>query len=260
MPLILCLDTSTQICSVSLASGTDILGGLESHDEKSHSRQLGLFIRDLLSEHDLRVQQLDAVAVSKGPGSYTGLRIGVSTAKGIAYGSDIPLIGIGTLDALSSAVLLKTEIIDMVRKDPGLLLCPMLDARRMEVYTATYNSSGEVIENVSARIIDQNSYQTELEKGRILFFGNGSGKCMETISHPNAVFIENIHTSAANMVPLAERSFINKRFEDVAYFEPFYLKDFVATIPKNNIIPQAEETIIRPKKTPGTQAGPGMQE
>ena len=237
MPLILNLDTSTQICSVAIASEGKLLGSRENHEDKSHSRKLSIFIQELLSEHDLNTSGLDAIAVSKGPGSYTGLRIGVSTAKGIAYGSNIPLIGIDTLDALVSGALQNQEIKNILERDGSTLLCPMIDARRMEVYTALYASSGKSIEEVSARIIEETTYLETLENKKIIFFGNGAAKCRSKINHSNAVFVDTIETSAINMVHLAEKLWKQKKFEDLAYFEPFYLKDFIATIPKNKIIP-----------------------
>jgi tRNA threonylcarbamoyladenosine biosynthesis protein TsaB len=237
MPVILNLETSTQLCSVALSSGTSLLGKRESHEDKSHSKLLGVFIRELLKENDVEPKELSAVAVSMGPGSYTGLRIGVSTAKGIAYGSNIPLIGVGTLDLLVEGALRHPEIKELLGKNTSSLLYPMIDARRMEVYTASYTSTGDIHGNVSARIIDENSYAIELESGPLVFFGNGAEKCREKISHPNALFIPEIRTSAEYMIPLSYKSWQQKRFEDVAYFEPFYLKDFIATIPKNKIIP-----------------------
>jgi len=237
MPLILNLDTSTLVCSVALASGHKLTGIRESHDDKSHSRQLGIFIQELLKENKLEVSSLDAVAVSKGPGSYTGLRIGVSTAKGLAYGSNIPLIGIGTLDALAEGAIRHQEISNILEKNRNTLLCPMIDARRMEVFTALYTSTGQQVKEVSAEIIDAESYHERLEKGPIVFFGNGAVKCRETITHTNAIFINGLETSAEYMVPLSEKSWQQKKFEDIAYFEPFYLKDFIATVPKNKLIP-----------------------
>ena len=237
MPLILNLDTSTEICSVALSSGCKLKGIRESHDDKSHSRQLGIFIQELLREHDLEVSSLDAVAVSKGPGSYTGLRIGVSMGKGLAYGGNIPLIGIGTLDALTAGALQHQEISNILEKNSNTLLCPMIDARRMEVYTATYTSAGQRVKDVTAEIIDAESYLDRLEKGPIVFFGNGAGKCRQSITHDNAIFINNLQTSAEYMIPLSEKSWKQKKFENLAYFEPFYLKDFIATVPKNKIIP-----------------------
>ena len=258
MPLILNLDTSTQICSVALSSEGALLGIMESHDEKSHSRRLSVFINTLMKENGLETSGLDAVAVSMGPGSYTGLRIGISTAKGIAYGSNIPLIGIRTLDALASGALEDKNILRIIEKNRSALLCPMIDARRMEVYTALYSSSGEIIQDISAQIIDENSYHNELETGSVVFFGNGAAKCRENISHPNAVFIDGIETSARNMVPLAEESCLQKKFENVAYFEPLYLKDFIATIPKNKIIPGGQSGAAG--NQPGSQAVQGMQD
>ena len=237
MPIILNLETSTQVCSVALSRGSSLLGKRESHEDKSHSKLLAVFIRELLKENKLEPSGLRAVAVSKGPGSYTGLRIGVSTAKGIAYGSGIPLIGIGTLDLLFSGGLQHPEIKRLISRNDSTLFCPMIDARRMEVYTAIYSTSGDIIENVSAKIIDENSFTGELESGPVVFFGNGAEKCRDKITHPNATFIADIESSAEFMIPLSNKSWQQKKFEDLAYFEPFYLKDFIATIPKNKIIP-----------------------
>ncbi|MCK4748923.1 MAG: tRNA (adenosine(37)-N6)-threonylcarbamoyltransferase complex dimerization subunit type 1 TsaB, partial [Bacteroidales bacterium] len=237
MPLILNVDTSTRICSVALASEGILLDIRESHEDKSHSRQLSIFINDLLKENNIDASALDAVAVSMGPGSYTGLRIGVSTAKGLAYGGNFPLIGIGTLDSLVSGALQNKEIVSILEKNDSTLLCPMIDARRMEVYTALYSPTGTRMEDVSARIIDESSFFEKLEIRSIVFLGNGSGKCREKIIHPNAFFVTGIETSAEHMIPLAEKSWQQKKFEDLAYFEPLYLKDFIATIPKNKIIP-----------------------
>jgi tRNA threonylcarbamoyladenosine biosynthesis protein TsaB len=237
MPIILNLETSTQVCSVALSAGSTLLGKRESHEDKSHSKQLAVFIQEILEENDLKPSGLDAVAVSMGPGSYTGLRIGVSTAKGIAYGSNIPLIGIGTLDLLVSGALQHQEIKNLIAKNDSTLLCPMIDARRMEVYTALYSSRGDIIENVSAKIIDEDSYAGELESGPLAFFGNGAEKCRDKISYSNANFIAEIETSAEFMIPLSYKSWQQKKFENVAYFEPYYLKDFIATIPRNKIFP-----------------------
>jgi tRNA threonylcarbamoyladenosine biosynthesis protein TsaB len=237
MPIILNLDTSTQICSVALSSDGIILGHRESQDEKSHSSQLSIFIRDLLSETNHEAHELDAVAVSMGPGSYTGLRIGVSTAKGIAYGSNIPLIGIGTLDILVSGALQNNEVGKILEQHRSALLCPMLDARRMEVYTCMFSSDGRKMEEVKALVIDENSFQKELSKTPIIFFGDGAKKSMEKIKHSNAIFIDGISPLAGFMVPLAEKSWQDNKFENLAYSEPYYLKDFIATIPKDKIFP-----------------------
>jgi tRNA threonylcarbamoyladenosine biosynthesis protein TsaB len=237
MALILNLDTSTQICSVALASDGELIGLKESREERSHASFLSVFIRDVLKSNSLDVSALDAVAVSRGPGSYTGLRIGVSTAKGLAYASGIPLISVDTLSAMTSGVIQS----NWLEKETGstvepLLYCPMIDARRMEVYTAMFHPSGKIIGTISAMIIEKDSFRDTLEHNRIVFFGNGSGKCREIIDHPNATFLEGIETSATHMISLVERAWQLKSFEDVAYFEPFYLKDFVPTTPKNKVI------------------------
>jgi tRNA threonylcarbamoyladenosine biosynthesis protein TsaB len=174
------------------------------------------------------------VAVSKGPGSYTGLRIGVSTAKGIAYGAGIKLIGIPTLQAMASSV---TRKLSANRSKKNRLFCPMIDARRMEVFTALYTTSNVLYKEITAEIIHPGIFSDILEKNEIWFFGNGSDKCRDVISHPNARYIEGIEPSAAWMAKLAEKAFQEKQFEDIAYFEPFYLKDFIATIPRKNILP-----------------------
>ncbi|KPL11163.1 MAG: tRNA threonylcarbamoyladenosine biosynthesis protein TsaB [Bacteroides sp. SM1_62] len=237
MALILNLDTSTQICSVALALDGELLGLKESQEDKSHASLLAVFIKHTLEENAKAISDLDAVAVCKGPGSYTGLRIGVSTAKGLAYGSGIPLISVDTLSSMATGVihghLLQNEALP---EDKSFLLCPMIDARRMEVYTAVFLPSGEMIEPIAAKIIQENSFKDILEQNRVVFFGNGAAKCRDTIKHPNAIFLEGIETSASYMVSLAESAWQQKHFEDVAYFEPFYLKDFLATIPKNKVI------------------------
>jgi tRNA threonylcarbamoyladenosine biosynthesis protein TsaB len=165
--------------------------------------------------------------VSAGPGSYTGLRIGTSVAKGICFALDIPLIAVDTLTTMSQAVLASG-----VEVGDDTLLCPMIDARRMEVYTALHDKRLKTIEETNAKIIDEDSFADVLEKNRVLFFGNGAAKCKDVIKSSNAVFVDNIFPLAANMSPLAEKAFIENDFVDVAYFEPFYLKSFVATISK----------------------------
>jgi len=236
LALIINLETATPICSVALVLDGKILGLRETDKEKSHASSLTPFIEDLLREQSVKVNDLDAISVSKGPGSYTGLRIGVSTAKGLAYASDKPLISIDTLSSLSEGAVQHSTIENLIAKKNPPLLCPMLDARRMEVYTALYNTNGETIERVNAKIIDSDSYDNFLDQSIICFFGPGSGKCKDIIRHPNAVFVEGIECSAAYMAQLSEKSFREKKFENVAYFEPSYLKDFIATIPKKNII------------------------
>jgi tRNA threonylcarbamoyladenosine biosynthesis protein TsaB len=172
--------------------------------------------------------KMDAVSVSSGPGSYTGLRIGVSEAKGLSYGLEIPLIAISTHRIM--AWMMKREA------GPGHLLCPMIDARRMEVYTTVFNTNLEVVRTTSADIVDRESYADLLEKQKVLFFGNGSEKCKDIILHPNALFIPDVKPKASAMTALAENAFASADFVDSAYFEPFYLKEFVATVPKNKVI------------------------
>ena len=226
MSCILHIETSTSVCSVAVSENSHAIFVKEDLQGPSHAVSLGVFVDEALSFIDSRGMPLDAVAVSCGPGSYTGLRIGVSMAKGICYGRALPLIGIPTLEALSVPVLLFHDLPD------DALLCPMIDARRMEVYAAVYDRALTVKRSVSADIIDENSYAEFLNEHPVYFFGNGAGKCREKITHPNARFIDNIHPLAKMMSPLAERAMINKDFKDVAYFEPFYLKEFIATKPK----------------------------
>lgn len=193
----------------------------------SHAVSLGVFVDEALSFADSHAMPLDAVAVSCGPGSYTGLRIGVSMAKGVCYGRNIPLIGLPTPKVLCVPVLLyHDELPD------DALLCPMIDARRMEVYAAVYDRALRPVRDIAADIVDENSYLEFLEKQPVYFFGNGAGKCKEKITHPNAHFIDGIHPLAGMMFPLAEKAIDEGQFEDTAYFEPFYLKEFVASKPK----------------------------
>jgi len=231
MALILNIETSTQVCSVCISKDGNVLALKESHDQKSHARLLTTFIDQVLKESNYSFDDLNAVAVSKGPGSYTGLRIGVSTAKGICYAKDLPLIAVNTLESMANGVISKSEYSD----DENAILVPMIDARRMEVYSAFFNLKGEFLREVKAEIIDEDSYSDILKKQRMIFFGDGSSKITEIIKHKNAVFIENFHPSSRFMVSISDQYFKTNTFEDVAYFEPFYLKDFVATIPKKNI-------------------------
>lgn len=235
--LILHIETATDICSVALSKGDQQLSLVESDQERSHASLLNRFIRQAVSDagHDLK--QLDAVAVSMGPGSYTGLRIGVSTAKGIAYALKIPLLASGTLENMAHACTKNPEVIRLAELSAGqVLLCPMLDARRMEVYAGFYSRELKVHREVSADIIDENSYQDILEKYQVCFFGNGSPKCKESLSHSNAHFLEGINPSAASMIVPVLGRYEQEQFEDVAYFEPFYLKDFIATTPKKKVL------------------------
>jgi tRNA threonylcarbamoyladenosine biosynthesis protein TsaB len=236
-PLILHIETATDICSVALSQGDSQLSLVESDQERSHATLLNTFIRRAVSDAGKDLKDLDAVAVSKGPGSYTGLRIGVSTAKGLAYALNLPLLASGTLENMAHGAL-SNHVISNLASASGdaLLLCPMLDARRMEVYTGFYTTDRRVFRKVSADIIDTKSYQEILESHPVCFFGNGADKCKAILEHPNAHFIDDINPSAASMiVPVLER-YKQEQFEDIAYFEPFYLKDFVATVPKKKVL------------------------
>lgn len=232
MALILNIETSTTVCSVALAENGKIIALKKTRDENSHSRILTVFIEDIFKETNIDIKKLDAVAVSKGPGSYTGLRIGVSAAKGIAYGLNIPLISVNTLQIM--ALQLKSKYNEF-EKDENIILSPMIDARRMEVYTALFDKNLNMKTEISADIIDENSYETELINHKIFFFGNGADKLNKIIKHKNAVFIEDIHPSADYMIEFSEKKFESKTFEDTAYFEPFYLKNFVAVMPTKHI-------------------------
>lgn len=227
MSCILHIETSTNVCSVAVSDGGEVIFNEEDHSGPNHAEKLGVFVDEALSFIDNHAIPLKAVAVSCGPGSYTGLRIGVSMAKGICYGRSVKLIAVPTLELLSVPVLLREEI-----KEDNALLCPMLDARRLEVYAGLYDRALKPKREIQADIVDANTYKTFLDKGKVYFFGNGAAKCMEAIAHPNAVLIEGIEPLAKYMQPLAERRFAEEVFEDVAYFVPFYLKDFVAIKPK----------------------------
>ena len=235
MALIINLESSTEVCSVSLSENGELTDYIEDTNGQNHSRLLSVFVDSLMNRNKLTFSDIDAVAVSKGPGSYTGLRIGVSLAKGICYGSNLPLIAISPLEAMASYV--RKNLSDFGLNDlKNPLFCPMIDARRMEVYTAIYNQQGEEINPVSTEIIDEHHFSSLLKDHQLIFFGNGAKKCREKVSSPNAYFIDDLKTSAQFMCPLAEKAFENNDLADLAYFEPFYLKDFIAGIPKKNIL------------------------
>lgn len=223
MSCILNIDTSTNVCSVAVSQDGACIFDKEDHSGPNHAERLGAFVDEALSFIDNHAIPLDAVAVSCGPGSYTGLRIGVSMAKGICYGRDVKLLAVPTLELLCVPVLLR----EMVTDDDALL-CPMLDARRMEVYAQLFTRSLREVRPIQADVVDADTYREYLDKHPVYFFGNGAMKCKEVIDHPNAHFIEGIEALAKNMLPLAERRMAREEFEDVAYFVPFYLKDFVA--------------------------------
>ena len=234
MATILHIETSTKACSVAVTEdGQCIFEQVEHGEHGAGAEKLGTMVDEALSFTDNHAIPFDAVAVSCGPGSYTGLRIGVSMAKGICYGRDLKLLAVPTLELLCVPVLLREIIAGSASADsPEPLLCPMLDARRMEVYAALYDRALKPVRPVSADIVDTNTYKEYLDQRPIYFFGPGAAKCMDTINHPNAHYIDGMEPLAKWMQPLAEKRFLNGQFEDVAYFVPFYLKDFVAIKPK----------------------------
>lgn len=225
MNSILCIETSTTMCSVAITKGKNVLAHQFINDGYAHAENLSVFIQNCLKDADILLNELSAIAISKGPGSYTGLRIGVATAKGLCYSTNLPLIAISTLKSMSLEVSLKIN-------DEQALYCPMLDARRMEVYSAVYNFNNEEKQPTEAKIIDELSFSEMLMNNKVYFFGNGADKCKPIINNKNAIFIDEIYPTAINIGLLAAQKLEKKEFEDVAYFEPFYLKDFIATTPK----------------------------
>jgi tRNA threonylcarbamoyladenosine biosynthesis protein TsaB len=224
--IILHIETSTNICSIAISENGQCVFTKSDSEGMNHAALLSVFIAEAMEFLKSASKKLDAIAVSSGPGSYTGLRIGVSTAKGLCYGLDIPLIAVSTLEVLTANALLTAEI------GTNTLFCPMIDARRMEVYAAFYNQEGILQREISADVIDENSYSEILENHSVYFFGNGAEKCKTTLTHPNARFIDGMYPLAQNMIVLAEKAYAEKKFVDVAYFEPFYLKEFYTTAAK----------------------------
>lgn len=230
MPCIINIETSTKVCSAAVTIDGTVAMRKVSYEGPSHASLLGGYIKELMQFlRDNRIKP-DAVAVSSGPGSYTGLRIGVSMAKGLCFGLDVPLISVITTQLLAVEVMFNDSVSEEA------LLCPMIDARRMEVYSAIYDRALTERVPLGAYIIDAESFREILDSNQVVFFGDGAEKCKNVITHPNAIFLPDIVPLAANMLPLAERSFRNGAFEDVAYFEPSYIKEFQATIPKNKVI------------------------
>ena len=223
MSCILNIETSTNVCSVAVSQDGSCIFNKEDHEGPNHAVILGVFVQEALSFIDSHAIPLDAVAVSCGPGSYTGLRIGLSMAKGICYGRDVKLIAIPTLELMCVPLLLGEKI-----NEENALLCPMIDARRMEVYSLFFDRALKEVRSINADIVENNTYDDILAQQPVYFFGNGAEKCHEVLTHHNAHIIEGIVPLAKNMYPLAEKRMANEQFEDVAYFVPFYLKDFVA--------------------------------
>ena len=240
MALILAIETGTDICSVALIRDGELIALRESDEEHNHAKKIAVFVDELLREYDIAAEELDAVAVSKGPGSYTGLRIGVSFAKGLCYGQNIPLVAVGSLDSLVEVAREDFEagIIDIEQWD-NALLCPMIDARRMEVYTQLFDTDGVAQSEVEAKIIDEESFSEERKDRPFVIFGNGAKKCTEVLE--GATFIE-VVPSARGMARIAEQAFAEGKTEDVAYFEPFYLKDFVVGTAKKSLLERVTES------------------
>lgn len=228
MSCILHIETSTNVCSVAVSEDGKVIFDKADRTGNNHAEALGSFVDEAMSFADSHAIPLDAVAVSSGPGSYTGLRIGVSMAKGVCYALNLPLLSVPTLELMCVPVLLRNEEIE-----DEALLCPMIDARRMEVYAAIYDRALKPVRGIQADVVDADTYRQWLEDRPVYFFGNGAAKCMDTINHPNAHLIEGIEPVAKWMMPLAERKMLNDIHEDVAYFVPYYLKDFVAKQPKD---------------------------
>lgn len=231
MATILNIETSTQVCSVALTSEGQVLEHHENYDGQTHATLLSAYVKSALDYVHSRELKLDAIAVSIGPGSYTGLRIGLSEAKGLAFGLEVPLIGVNTLQLLVVSTMFN-HFID----EDELLYVPMIDARRMEVYTAAYNPALEAVIEPQAMILDENSFADILESHKVVFMGNGSTKARDVIKHPNAIFIDGVKPVAVDMLALSEKAFRESRFIDVAYSTPLYLKEFQATTPKKKVL------------------------
>ncbi len=229
MPRILLIETSTSLCSVALAEDGAVAAARQSAEPRAHAALTAPFVKEVLDERGLRTADLDAVCVSAGPGSYTGLRVGVSTAKGICFAAGIPLLSVGTLEVL----------VHQARADKLLPLgcryvIPMIDARRMEVYTAVFTPVGQRLTEVEPRVVDSLSFCNERVAGPVLFIGDGADKCREALAGPDAHFVQACPQAAAMLAP-ALREFEAGNFRDTAYFEPFYLKDFVATVSRKKL-------------------------
>jgi tRNA threonylcarbamoyladenosine biosynthesis protein TsaB len=227
--LILHIETSTNVCSVALSEDGKLLFSKSNAEGMNHAALLSVFIAEVFETFNLSEKKLDAVAVSSGPGSYTGLRIGVSTAKGLCFGLNIPLIAVSTLEIMT------IQAQKALAESGDSLFCPMIDARRMEVYSAFYDSEFQIKREISADIITPDSYAEILNNQPVYFFGNGADKCKSSLIHSNALFIDNISPLAENMIQLAEKAYSEKRFENTAYFEPFYLKEFQTTVSGKNL-------------------------
>jgi tRNA threonylcarbamoyladenosine biosynthesis protein TsaB len=231
--MILCIETATSLCSVALCDNAGTVALREDRESRSHASLLTVFINELLREADIRPSDLEAIAVSKGPGSYTGLRIGVSAAKGISFAASIPLIGIETTSSMFWGL---SENRRKTEDESNKLFCPMLDARRMEVYYAIYDCDGNTVKSIVAEVVDKDSFSDVPESQKIIFFGDGALKLKDLITRANIEYVDDFSMSASHLRIPAYRAFMNRKFEDVAYFEPLYLKDFITTRQKKNIL------------------------
>lgn len=229
MPVLLSLETSTDVCSVAVHNGGRLLAISEVHMGQAHASKLGSLVKQVMGIADVSMKDLDGVAVSAGPGSYTGLRIGTSTAKGLCYALGIPLYSVGTLDTMAA------HMSGVVGQEA--ILCPMIDARRMEVYCALYDRRGKRLTDVEAKVVEENSFVDQLSATSVVFAGNGSDKCRQLITHPSAVFLAGVYPSARYLGVVASQKVELGQEEDLMKFEPFYLKDFKAKLPTNIIAP-----------------------
>jgi tRNA threonylcarbamoyladenosine biosynthesis protein TsaB len=235
MSCLLHIETSTAVCSVALSVEEEVFFERVSFDGPSHAALLGVYVEEALSVLKRKACKPDAIAVSSGPGSYTGLRIGVSLAKGLCMGYGVPLISVSTLEILAS------KAIHLSAAEPDALYCAMLDARRMEVYAAIFDFARHLVREATADIVTTDTYASFLATHTVYFFGNGAAKCKEVIVSPRAVFVDDIHPLAVDMIPIATALFHEGRYENAAYFEPFYLKEFMATVAKNKIFKKISE-------------------
>lgn len=234
MSLILCIETGTDICSVGIARDGELVSLRESDEGRDHAKKVGVFVDELLRETGISPDELDAVAVGMGPGSYTGLRIGVSFAKGLCYGLGIPLVAVGSLDALAAVAIEDYDagILDVDNWE-NAVLCPMVDARRMEVYTRLYDTKGNALSDVTAEVVTEQTFADVRRERQLVMFGNGAAKCREVLH--DATYI-NITPSARGLARLAEQRLSAGQTEDIAYFEPFYLKDFIVIPSKKKLL------------------------
>lgn len=233
MTYLLHIETSGEFCSVALSNEEVLINSIESEEKQAHAAILTKLIQEVLHISHINIKDLSAVALSKGPGSYTGLRIGVSTAKGICFAQNIPLIAINTLESLANGILEKERNnLEYLGFSDGDFLCIMTDARRMEVYTALFNSYGKAISETSAMIVDEKMHESILKNNKVFFAGSGAEKASSIIKHANAFFLFGFNALATHMISKANEAYRDRRFENAAYFEPYYLKEFIAIKPK----------------------------